>query len=82
MTQMTFPMAFPTTRRAEAVTTMRPRWRLLGAEVTAALVVNLGTEPVTRQIDRGVMTTSAAPGTVIVGPGTRLVAVQPSITSW
>jgi len=86
MTQMAFPIAYPSARRVEAVSTSQARWRLVGAEFATALVVNLGpatTEPAYRHADRGVMVVAAARGTVIAGPETRrLVAVQPSITSW
>jgi hypothetical protein len=78
MTQMAFPVAFPSTRRtAPAVPAGQPGWRLRGAGFAAALVVSLGTDrPITAApADRGVMNAVAGPGTVIVGPDTRLVAV-------
>lgn len=88
MTQMALSMTYPSTRRAgRPAGAPGSRWRLRGAEFTAALVVTLGTGPgavrrAARLIDRGVVTTAAAPGAVVVGPDTRLIAVQPSITSW
>ncbi|GAA4977087.1 hypothetical protein [Actinoplanes utahensis] len=84
MTQMALPIAYPSARRAEVAPAPRIRWRLLGAEAATALAVNLGPvtpHPAHRAADRGVMV-AAAPGAVVAGPGTRLVAVQPSITSW
>jgi hypothetical protein len=78
MTQMAFPVAFPSTRRAEpAAPAGQPGWRLRGAGFATALVVSLGTgTPSTASpADRGVMVAVAAPGTIVVGPGTRLVAV-------
>lgn len=82
---MALPYAYPSTRRAVPADTIPARWRLFGAEVTTAVVVTIGPAAApspSRFTDRGVMTTQAAAGAVIVGPQTRLVAVQPSITSW
>lgn len=80
---MTISYAYPTIRRAEPVPAPPSPWRLFGAGLATAVVVTLGPtgEPLAAA-DHGVVTTSAGPGTVIVGPRTRLVAVQPSITSW
>ncbi|GAA1630195.1 hypothetical protein [Actinoplanes couchii] len=85
MTQMALPYAYPSTRRAAAADTSPARWRLFSAEFATAVVVNLGsdsTPPPYRSTDRGVMMTAAPAGAVLVGPETRLVAVQPSVTSW
>ncbi|SDS74732.1 hypothetical protein SAMN04489716_1513 [Actinoplanes derwentensis] len=79
---MALPYAYPSTRRAALGDTTPARWRLFGAEFATALAVNLGPAAGQPVPDHGVMMTAAAPGAVIVGAQTRLVAVQPSITSW
>lgn len=82
---MALPYAYPSTRRAQPADTTPARWRLFGAEVSMAVVVAAGPAAVpapSRFADRGVLVTRAAAGAVIVGSHTRLVAVQPSITSW
>lgn len=84
MTQMAFPIAYPSARRAAVATATPTRWRLLGAEVATALAVTLGpatAQPAHRHVDRGVVVAATAPG-IVAAAGTSPVAVQPSITSW
>jgi hypothetical protein len=76
MTQMTFPVAFPTTRRATfTAPAEQPRLLLRGVEFAAALAVNLGTDPaaVTVHTDRGVIAT---------GPRVPATVTRSWITSW
>ncbi|MFC4066415.1 hypothetical protein [Actinoplanes subglobosus] len=76
MTQMTFPVAFPATRRYQAPAPAAPPvWRLRGVEFAAALVVNLGADPATasHQADRGV---------IAAGPRVAAATTRSWITSW
>jgi hypothetical protein len=76
MTQMTFPVAFPTIRGA-AITAPagQPRLLLRGAEFAAALAVHLGTGPtaVPARADRGV---------IAAGPRVPATAARSWIASW
>jgi hypothetical protein len=76
MTQMTFPVAFPTTRRAEiAAPAGQPRLLLRGVGFAAALAVNLGADPaaVPVRADRGV---------IAAGPRIPAAVARSWITSW
>ncbi|WP_433789507.1 hypothetical protein [Actinoplanes sp. CA-252034] len=73
---MTFPVAFPTTRRTEIAAPAEPaRWMLRGAELAAAIAVNLGADPMVAPIhaDRGV---------VVTGPRVPAAPVTSWIASW
>ncbi|MEV0902150.1 hypothetical protein [Actinoplanes sp. NPDC049802] len=84
MTQMTFPVSVPATRRPSPAPDSRRR--ILGAEFATAFVISLGPRPdpqtLSRYADRGALVTPADPGTAVAGPRTDPAAVRPSITSW
>lgn len=75
MTQMTFPVAFPTTRRVSFAAPASPAWGLRGAEFAVVLAVNLGADPmtVTGHADRGV---------IAAGPRVPATTARSWITSW
>ncbi|GIE83180.1 hypothetical protein Aph02nite_91300 [Actinoplanes philippinensis] len=76
MTQMTFPVAFPTARRATIATPAgQPRWMVRGVEFATVLAVSLGADP-------AVVHPSADRGVIVAGP--RVAAAPPTswITAW
>jgi hypothetical protein len=75
MTQMTFPVAFPATRRFETPAPAgQLTWRLRGAELATALVVDLGAAPASAaHADRGV---------IEAGPRVPAAVTGSWITSW
>jgi hypothetical protein len=76
MSQMTFPLAFPTTRRTEITAPAgQPGPRLLGVEFVAALAVNLGADP-------AVVPVRADRGTIVAGPRVPAPVTHSWITSW
>lgn len=76
MTQMTFPLVFPATRRTATAAPMRPAGPpMRGVTFVTALAISLGPVPATvpDRADRGV---------IVAGPRVPVAAPRSWITSW